>query len=109
MHRAIDAAADFGAEVFFIDASWYAPPNSSWATTVGDWEVDRERFPDGLEPFRRRVHEKGMLWGLWLDAERSGQTCQVDGFTLMNQGLTVRLEGALTSELLLFEPVEESR
>jgi hypothetical protein len=25
----------------------------------------------------------------------------VDGFTLMKQGLTVRLEGALTSELVL--------
>ena len=35
--------------------------------------------------------------------DNSGQTCEVDGFTLMKQGLPVRLEGALTSELLLFE------
>jgi hypothetical protein len=27
----------------------------------------------------------------------------VDGFTLMKQGIAVRLEGPLTSELLLFE------
>ena len=71
MH-AIDMAADCGAEVFFIDASWYAPPHSDWEPTVGDWEVNRERFPDGLEPIRRRVHELGMLWGLWMDAERIG-------------------------------------
>ncbi|MBI4553179.1 MAG: alpha-galactosidase, partial [Candidatus Latescibacteria bacterium] len=70
VNHAIDAAADIGAEVFFIDASWYAPPKSNWWSTVGDWSVDRQRFPDGLQPFRDRVHQKGMLWGLWMDAER---------------------------------------
>jgi hypothetical protein len=35
--------------------------------------------------------------------DNSGETCEVDGFTLMKQGITVRLEGPLTSELLLFE------
>jgi alpha-galactosidase len=70
VHHAIDVAADFGAEVFFIDASWYAPPKGNWWSTVGDWEVDRKRFPEGIQPFRDRVHEKGMLWGLWMDAER---------------------------------------
>lgn len=73
----IDSAATFGAEIFFIDASWYAKPRSHWWHTVGDWSVDRERFPDGLKPFRDRVHEKGMLWGLWMDAERIGQESQV--------------------------------
>lgn len=36
----IDAAGDLGAEVFFIDASWYAPPKSHWWNTVGDWQID---------------------------------------------------------------------
>jgi Glycosyl hydrolase family 36 C-terminal domain len=35
--------------------------------------------------------------------DNSGQTCEVDGFTLVQRGVVVRLEGALTSELLLFE------
>jgi hypothetical protein len=34
-----------------------------------------------------------------------GQTSIVDGFILMEQGIVVRLPGALTSELLLFEAV----
>ena len=37
--------------------------------------------------------------------DNAGQSCLVDGFTLVQQGLAVRLEGALTSELLLFEAV----
>lgn len=73
----IESAATFGAEVFFIDASWYAKPYSHWWHTVGDWSVDRERFPDGIKPFRDRVHSHGMLWGLWMDAERVGKESQV--------------------------------
>ncbi len=75
--HAIDAAAEFGAEVFFIDASWYAKPGGNWWSTVGDWEVNLERFSEGLKPFRDRVHEKGMLWGLWMDAERLGEESRV--------------------------------
>jgi alpha-galactosidase len=70
--HAIDAAADIGAEVFFVDASWYSPPHGDWWKTAGDWKVDRKRFPMGLESFRDRVHKKGMLWGLWMDPERIG-------------------------------------
>ncbi|MCC7352790.1 MAG: alpha-galactosidase [Anaerolineae bacterium] len=35
--------------------------------------------------------------------DNTGQVSQVDGFVLMQQGIIVRLEGALTSELLVFE------
>jgi len=70
--NAIACAGQLGAEVFFIDASWYAKPQSHWWTTVGNWQVDRQRFPKGLEPFRKQAKELGMLWGLWMDAERIG-------------------------------------
>ena len=73
----IENAAAWGSEVFFIDASWYAPPYGSWSTTVGDWQVDRQRFPDGIGPFRDRCHEHGMLFGLWMDSERIGPESQI--------------------------------
>lgn len=73
--HAIDLAGEVGAEVFFVDAGWYAPAHKWWST-VGDWEVD-PRFPGGLKPFRDRVHGHGMLWGLWMDAERIGAESQV--------------------------------
>ena len=73
--HAIDMAGEVGAEVFFVDAGWYAPAREWWAK-VGDWEVD-PRFPGGLKPFRDRVRGHGMLWGLWMDAERIGSESQV--------------------------------
>jgi len=77
LNHAIDSAIEGGAEVFFIDASWYAAPHGNWWSTVGDWEVNRQRFPDGLKPFRDKVHAAGMLWGLWMDAERVGDASRV--------------------------------
>lgn len=77
LNHAIDVAIEVGAEVFFIDASWYAPPGENWWKTVGDWSVDRQRFPKGLEPFRARVRASNMLWGLWMDAERVGDSSAV--------------------------------
>src|SRR6185295_3252007 len=71
INHELDVAESFGAELFFVDASWYSALNSRWWNTVGDWEVG-SRFPEGLAPIRERVHAKGMLWGLWMDAERIG-------------------------------------
>ncbi len=75
--HAIDCAAECGAEVFFVDASWYAEPRSNWWDTVGDWEVNLNRFPEGLTPFRERARAKGLLFGLWMDAERLGDKSRV--------------------------------
>ena len=77
VNHAIEAAAELGAEVFFIDASWYAKPGADWWKTVGDWTVNRQRFPEGIKPFRDRVHAAGMQWGLWMDAERVGSESPV--------------------------------
>lgn len=73
----IENVAALGAEVFFIDAGWYAPPQSDWWDTVGNWQVDRARFSDGVKPFRERAHELGMLFGLWMDAERVGPKSRI--------------------------------
>ena len=73
VYHEVDTAAEIGAEVFFIDASWYSAPHTNWSETLGDWQVG-SRFPDGLKPFRDYVHNKGMLFGLWMDAERIGKS-----------------------------------
>jgi alpha-galactosidase len=72
----LETGAAMGAELFFVDASWYSAPRSHWWNTVGDWNVG-SRFPEGLAPIREQVHAKGMLWGLWMDAERIGSESAV--------------------------------
>jgi alpha-galactosidase len=70
----VEAAAGIGAEVFFIDAGWYTPPDkeTEWWQRCGDWKADPARYPQGIGLVRDRVKKHGMLFGLWMDAERLG-------------------------------------
>lgn len=75
----INGAAEIGAEIFFIDAGWYLPPNEEnrWWDKAGDWVYNKERYPNGLSEIRDAVKSKGMLFGLWMDAERIGKASKV--------------------------------
>ncbi|WP_336789360.1 alpha-galactosidase [Paenibacillus sp. MMO-177] len=55
----IDAAHELGIEVFVIDAGWFEK--------TGDWQVNRERFPDGLDVVKQRLDRYGMKMGLWFE------------------------------------------
>lgn len=63
-----DVAADLGAEVFVVDDGWFVGRTSDKAG-LGDWYVDPDKFPDGLEPLVKGVLERGMRFGLWIEPE----------------------------------------
>ncbi len=52
-----DAAAACGAETFVVD--------DGWEDKMGDWSVDRAKFPHGLKPVFDRIKALGMKPGLW--------------------------------------------
>ena len=69
----IDAAAKAGCEYFCIDAGWYA--DGAWWDEVGEWEVSKKRFPNGLRPVTDYIRSKGMIPGVWLEIEVMGINC----------------------------------
>jgi alpha-galactosidase len=71
----IETAARLGAEVYCIDAGWYAPPGVRWSNTLGTWNVNPERFPQGLCPIFDRIREQGMVPGLWFEIEAMTDNC----------------------------------
>lgn len=64
----IDAAAGLGIERFVLDDGWFTGRNDDTAA-LGDWTVDRDKFPDGLGPIAQRVNDAGMEFGLWIEPE----------------------------------------
>jgi alpha-galactosidase len=54
----VDRAAELGFYHFVVDDGWF---------TDNDWEVDAEKFPNGLEAVADKVHAAGMKFGLWLN------------------------------------------
>jgi alpha-galactosidase len=69
----IDSAAEAGCEYFVIDAGWYAELAETWWDSVGLWRPSKTRWPGGgLESVLRRIRDKGMVPGLWLEIEAAG-------------------------------------
>jgi alpha-galactosidase len=63
-----DRAKALGAERFVMDDGWFGARNNDHAG-LGDWQVNRAKFPNGLKPLIQRVHELGMDFGLWVEPE----------------------------------------
>lgn len=40
--------------------------DDGFETAVGDWTIDKKKFPNGLAPIVDKIHEQGLKAGLWL-------------------------------------------
>ena len=63
-----ERAAALGAERFVLDDGWFGRRDDD-TTSLGDWTVDRRKWPDGLGPLIDKVHALGMTFGLWFEPE----------------------------------------
>jgi alpha-galactosidase len=77
MAAEIEAAARLGADIVQIDDGWQqgvtdsfvsddiSTWKSTWEVDPGFWEINSQRFPEGLETLVRQAGEKGLRFGLW--------------------------------------------
>jgi alpha-galactosidase len=63
-----DTAAYLGAERFVLDDGWFGKRDDD-TTSLGDWTIDRRKWPDGLHPLITHVRNLGMSFGLWFEPE----------------------------------------
>ena len=63
-----EKAARIGVERFVMDDGWFGARNTDHAG-LGDWTVNRTKFPNGLKPLIDKVHSLGMEFGLWVEPE----------------------------------------
>jgi alpha-galactosidase len=61
-------AAALGAERFVLDDGWFGMRDDD-TSSLGDWTIDRRKWPEGLTPLIRHVHSLGMSFGLWFEPE----------------------------------------
>jgi alpha-galactosidase len=63
-------AKDIGVELFVIDDGWFKGRTDGRSQSgLGNWEIDRNKFPNGLTPVIKEVHNLGMKFGLWVEPE----------------------------------------
>ena len=88
----IERASKIGAEYYCVDAGWYA--DGTWWDSVGEWKPSTWRFPSGLKSLFDKIHNKGMIPGVWLEPEVMGINCPLakdlpDSWFFMRHGKRV--------------------
>ncbi|MFL6351443.1 MAG: alpha-galactosidase [Bryobacteraceae bacterium] len=61
-------AAKLGVELFVVDDGWFGKRNNDRAG-LGDWYVNAQKFPNGLNSLIDYVNHVGMDFGLWVEPE----------------------------------------
>lgn len=62
-----DKIAGKGIKFLVIDSGWYG--KDTWWNSIGDWEVNEEKFPGGMKPMADYIRSRGMIPGLWYEIE----------------------------------------
>jgi alpha-galactosidase len=63
-----EKAAALGIDRFVMDDGWFGQRKVDNAG-LGDWYVNKDKFPNGLKPLIDKVHALGMDFGLWVEPE----------------------------------------
>ena len=61
-------AKKIGVEMFVIDDGWFKGRINDKGG-LGDWTVDTNKFPKGLNPMIKKINEMGMDFGIWVEPE----------------------------------------
>jgi len=61
-------AKSLGAERFVLDDGWFGHRDDD-TTSLGDWQIDSRKYPDGLGPIVDHVSALGMQFGVWFEPE----------------------------------------
>lgn len=69
IEQEIDIAHEMGVDVFVIDTGWYQK--------TGDWEVNLNKFPDGMKSIRQQLEKYGMKLGLWFNPTVAAKTSKL--------------------------------
>ena len=59
---------EIGIELLVLDDGWFGKRNND-SCSLGDWFVNREKLPDGLDHLAERINKLGLQFGLWFEPE----------------------------------------
>ena len=61
-------AKECGIEMLVMDDGWFGKRNDD-TTSLGDWTVNEEKLPGGLERLGSELRAMGMKFGIWVEPE----------------------------------------
>ena len=61
-------AKDLGIELFVLDDGWFGKRNDD-TTSLGDWFVNYDKLPNGIDGLSKKITDLGIEFGLWFEPE----------------------------------------
>ncbi|MCM3443644.1 alpha-galactosidase [Metabacillus halosaccharovorans] len=61
-------AKNLGVELFVLDDGWFGKRDDD-KKSLGDWFINKKKFPQGLNKFVEKVNDLGMNFGIWIEPE----------------------------------------
>lgn len=59
-----------GIKYLVIDSGWYKEPSQDWWATIGDWNVSKTLFPNGIKEIADLIKSYGLIPGIWFEFEK---------------------------------------
>ena len=71
--------ASMGGELFVMDDGWFGVkyPRLTDNCALGDWEVDRNKLPNGIGWLVEQAHKHGIKFGIWIEPEMTNATSEL--------------------------------
>lgn len=69
-------AKELGVELFVLDDGWFGIRNDD-NSGLGDWFVNREKLPSGIDGLSEKIQQLGLDFGLWIEPEMVNKESQL--------------------------------
>ena len=105
----VNSIKGHGFEYFVIDAGWYKKEGISWDNVMGDYEVSKELFPEGIDATVKTVNDAGMRAGLWFEIDNVAKDADAykrEDMLLKRDGITLTTKGRRFWDLRKSETID---
>ena len=85
-----------GIKYLVIDSGWYKSPKQDWWATIGDWNVSKELFPNGIKEMTDMIKSYGFIPGIWFEFEKAAWESDLYnqvGHLLHRDGVPLSVDG----------------
>ena len=79
MQQMMADIADMGGELFVMDDGWFGGkyPRNNDSTSLGDWVVDTNKLPGGINGLIDAADKRGIRFGIWIEPEMTNTVSEL--------------------------------
>ncbi len=79
MDQMMGDIAAMGGELFVMDDGWFGNkyPRMNDSSSLGDWVVDKNKLPNGIESLLADAKKHGIKFGIWIEPEMANTTSEL--------------------------------